>query len=198
MNAEIEDAIKIFRIFNFRDLVQTLVSSKLRFSQSIIFRDPNEGFGYLASQASSGFFDDSQVKFGGEVHQVHRRGTYLSCWTKDSGNPAIWQSYSQDGLGIMAQTTIGKLKQAVNSHTSENRFELWPTLKPNDPRDLVFLSGVNHVQYVDIEQEKQKLEITILERKKESEKTFNSLMNDELDLSSEGTQKYGLNKVKKS
>jgi hypothetical protein len=156
---ELNDDTRLYRIFNFHDLINTLSACKVRLSQVSRMEDPNELFGIYFDLQRSVFgetfgpnnaenVDRTQRKFS-EAQSHH----YMTCWTRAPDNLAVWSLYSPKKDAIQACVTYGALRKALNTHFKEYPYTLAYKLEPNDQTDLFEHPHVGPVRYVDFNED---------------------------------------------
>lgn len=112
----------IFRVISFYELIGIIEKNKLRFARMDTMDDPNEAItSVLDSEIGAAFmgseFDPHETH---KRHKMNQRAVYISCWTREPDNIAIWSIYSPDKDRVMVRTSAGKLKAAMN--TLDERF----------------------------------------------------------------------------
>ena len=110
----------IYRFVNFFDLYKLIKDRHLRFTSLYQLNDKNEGLGKILRAL--------ELALAFPINSVHQKNieypnikhtTYVSCWTKNSDNIAMWMLYSPDKTGIRIKTTVAKLYAAIEAYKEE-------------------------------------------------------------------------------
>ncbi len=144
----------IYRFVNFFDLYKLIKERKLRFTGLYQLNDNNEGLGkILRSLELTLAFPINSVHQKNTEYPNIKHTTYVSCWTKNSDNIAMWMLYSPDKTGIRIKTTVSKLYAAIEDYKEE-----YPR---NDNKIEDFQPGqidVFEMDYKDLREAKKQIE----------------------------------------
>lgn len=122
----LESTTPIYRILDFFEFARMVEDHTLYVPQATRFNDENEGidgiFRGLINKA--GLFRDGvglPWKSHEEAilhHQILKTSNYVSSWTLQAESVAMWSLYSTDRCSISVQTTVGKLRHALDDYWS--------------------------------------------------------------------------------
>lgn len=108
---------KIYRFVNFCDLYNLCKRNEIRFTTLHKLDDKNEGLGkVLRSFELSPAFPTKWEHLENVEYPITRQTTYVSCWTTDPDNIAMWMLYSPDKSGMRITTTASKLHAAMDKY----------------------------------------------------------------------------------
>lgn len=149
----LNDSTKIYRIYQFHDLINTIKDGHLRLTQASNMEDPNELFGISFDLINSSFGPMTQDGIRETINEFSKAQSnhYLSCWTLVKDNIAVWSLYSKNYSGILVESTVGKLKEAIQEHCKIHSFANAYNLEPDDPSDLFYPGTLGLVKYIDFE-----------------------------------------------
>lgn len=116
----------IYRILDFFGFARMVESHTLYVPQATGFSDENEGIDAILGglMIKAGLFRDGiglPWKNHEEAilhHKVLKTSNYVSCWTLQAESVAMWSLYSTDRCSVSVQTTVGKLRRALDDHWS--------------------------------------------------------------------------------
>ncbi len=120
-----DEGVKIWRYMDFTKLVSILDQEALYFARTDTFEDPFEGSSprsnILARQivppnvppgGEASYL--TQMARMGEFMDNLRKHVFVSCWhLNESESAAMWKLYLKSGEGIAIQSTVGRLKSAL-------------------------------------------------------------------------------------
>jgi len=117
MPSKIDYDKAIYRFLNFFELFRLVKDKQLRFTKLHKLDDKNEGVGkILRSLELSPVFRTNLNK----LRPIIMHTTYVSCWTAEPKNIALWYQYSPNKSGIRIKTTVSKLYTAINNYEKEH------------------------------------------------------------------------------
>lgn len=95
-----ESRIRLYRVMDFKRVVQIFEQKALFFAHPSVWDDPYE------------------------QRIVHHQNDALfsQCWCRKGVSDAMWRIYSPGGLGVRVSTTVGKLKEVLRRATKEEGF----------------------------------------------------------------------------
>ncbi len=108
---------KIYRFVNFCDLYNLCKKNEIRFTKLHKLDDKNEGLGKVLRSFELSPAFPTNLKYLKNVEDpITRHTTYVSCWTTDPDNIAMWMLYSPDESGMRITTTVSKLYAAMGTY----------------------------------------------------------------------------------
>lgn len=121
---DLDPGMPIYRILDFFGFARMVESHTLYVPQATGFSDENEGIdGILGGLViKAGLFRDGiglPWKSNEEAIYYHselKMKNYVSCWTQQAESVAMWSLYSTDRCSVSVQTTVGKLRRALDEH----------------------------------------------------------------------------------
>jgi len=142
----------IYRIYNLYDLITTLEKKKLRLASASLMEDKNELVGDYLLSINSSYGPESAYAHQKMVAEYEgaRCSRYMICWSRSSDSIALWSLYSPTQEGVMAKSTMGKLKRCVDALFYQQPYDLAYSLPPNDPKDLYYPPKIDSVRYIDL------------------------------------------------
>jgi hypothetical protein len=149
----------IYRIVTLTELFAILFEKKLKFTQSKLMEDKNEGLGLaMSSQEAIDGWTLEQSSALEEHHQELKELVYLSCWTKEPELMAMWLLYSKNKDCIRIKTTKEKLIRATKEFGKRNH---WKRHVNSPEKTPILLSSplVDDVKYVAFEEISEKIKI---------------------------------------
>lgn len=107
----------LFRVISFYELIGIIEKNMLRFARMDTMNDPNEAItSVLDSEIGAAFMGSNfNPHETNKRHKMNQRAVYISCWTREAENIAIWSIYSPDKDRVMVRTTASKLEAAMNT-----------------------------------------------------------------------------------
>lgn len=107
----------LFRVISFYELIGIIEKNMLRFARMDTMEDPNEAITSVLDSELGAAYVGSEFN-PHETHKRHKmnqRAVYISCWTREPENIAIWSIYSPNKDRVMVRTAAGKLKAAMDT-----------------------------------------------------------------------------------
>lgn len=147
----------IYRFVTLTELFAILFEKKLKFTQSKLMEDVNEGLGLaMSSQEALDAWTLEQSSALEKQHQVIKELVYLSCWTKEPELMAMWLLYSKNKDGIRIKTTKEKLVKATEGF---GKLNYWSRHVNSPEKTPILLSKplVDDVKYVSFEEISKKI-----------------------------------------
>ena len=107
--ADSESLWRYFSLIKFLHLVQT---QQLYFARLDKLNDPFEGYPTTKEvRVAASTFLDPIIHLQSDLI---RKCAYISCWSRfDSENPAMWTNYGTGEVGVLVQTTFGRLASVL-------------------------------------------------------------------------------------
>ena len=117
-NNIISEETKLWRYMDLAKFLMILEKKSLFFSRADKFSDRFEGSYTKKSIESRQYFKeptDDELRQISEIYNNFRKNTYINCWHQNQfESEAMWNIYSQSNEAIAIQTTIGKIKKAID------------------------------------------------------------------------------------
>lgn len=139
----ITDDTTIWRYMNLAELISILQKDTLWFCRIASFDDPFEG---QIPEGTTKIADQSDPAATRRAIYLLRKLVYANCWHISEGqSDAMWKLYTDDQHGLAIESTVGELKNALDSsrEISINSVDYieWSEAKvmPTDPVRLGFL-----------------------------------------------------------
>ena len=104
---------ELYRYVSFFDLYNLLEHKVLRVSQSTVFDDRNEGFGFVLRELDGMYLAAFGAPTGFDGPNIVKTSSYISCWTTEPNKIAMWLLYSKDYEGFRIRTTRTKLESVL-------------------------------------------------------------------------------------
>lgn len=111
-----EEDTPLYRIFSWTRLLETFCKNKLALVRPSKWDDPFENYFLKKTEAIQD--NDNKRKF----YSAHKNSLYGQCWSLHGETDAMWRIYSPDKNGVKVKTTIGKLLEELQIHTSLKKF----------------------------------------------------------------------------
>ena len=180
----ISDSTEIHRIVNFFDLISTVKSRRLRFSQVAMMADKNEFFGFYFGLINSDFgpLFDWQIDDTLRSYQEAKSHHYVSCWTRSPNDIAVWSLYSPSHDGIQITTQYGRVREAAERHAEKNSRRLSVDLDVGDASNLFTEPTCGPVDYIDFERTYAQIKANRIERFRKRDELVLQQLRDGVDL----------------
>lgn len=112
---------KIYRFVSFSEAYRLLRQKQLKITKMALMQDKNEGLAAVYQSLASPFgsmFRKHEAFIEG--HRCVIENSYVSCWTKEPNNIAMWLLYSPHMQSIRVSTTVDKLSKATTTWGADN------------------------------------------------------------------------------
>lgn len=127
VSLKIDDALKkslrLWRYMDLAKLISLLETKAIWLARADTFKDRHEGrfpdeMRMLTEKAYGSFSKDdpSPVKDADDFQDYLLKNTFVSCWHKNiDENMVMWEIYGRDTNAIAVQTTVGRIKNSIDS-----------------------------------------------------------------------------------
>ncbi len=149
---------QLFRFIDFFEAAAILQEGRLRFSRTSRFADENEGIDLLLyslliskgpCKGAIGFSwhnTEEAIKY----HQRSKKCFYACCWTCESDSIALWSLYSPHKLGVRIQTTVGKLRSALDAVQDSESSRFRSNIQEGDVWSGIKNTNIIQVRYANL------------------------------------------------
>ena len=131
----LNESLTLWRYMDLAKLISLLETKSIWLARADTFKDRHEGrlpdeMRKLTEKAYESFSNDdpSPVKDADDFQDYLLKNTFVSCWHKNiDENMVMWEIYCRDTNAMAVQTTVGRIKDSIDSSKLSGHFLL---LKP--------------------------------------------------------------------
>lgn len=151
----LDPATPIYRILDFFGFARMVEDHTLYVPQATRFNDENEGIDaiFRGLIIKAGLFRDGiglPWKSHEEAilhHQILKTSNYVSCWTLQAESVAMWSLYSTDRCSVSVQTTVGKLRHALDDYWTREGKQKILNAQPDEDIQGISKVALGQVHY---------------------------------------------------
>lgn len=123
IDESLNEDLKLWRYVDLAKLISLLETRAIWLARADTFKDKHEGrfpneMRTWIERAYEGFPQDdpSPVRDADDFQDYLIKNTFISCWHKNiDENLVMWEIYGQDTNAVAIQTTVGRIKESVDS-----------------------------------------------------------------------------------
>lgn len=146
--------MKLYRIIDFFELIQTLQTGKFRIPNAQRFTDPNELIGMLFSTLSNPRFaplTESGVKDLIRSQDCLRQSHYISCWTRNRDSIAMWEIYSPGRISVQIEADKDEIAANLTKFADEHSFVNAHHKPADHPETYFYPLDIGECNYDDLQ-----------------------------------------------
>jgi hypothetical protein len=145
--------VRLYRIVDFYELMETIREEKLRVPSARGFSDPNELIGILFATLRHPLFSPHTQEGVDQLisdQQLMKESHYISCWTETRDSIAMWEIYSPTRTSVQIEVDDSAVMASLMEFFRENSFAKGHGAPANHPETFFYPPERGECRYVDL------------------------------------------------